>query len=123
MKVEIELADLESLKKQLSDSNALIEKLKYENSQFQKDKLVERAINLSYSFFEDYMKAVFKKLGFNYPVSSFMKSNERPAIKYSIDFDMLDEKWYQHGKLDIYLSAEITSQFKSAYLNMGVLAE
>ena len=116
MKIEIEFEAVESLKEQIKrlqkDKNELESKL---NSLDEKV-LKQQANDLARKIFGDVMNRVFTDLGF-----------EDKTWLNDVDFGNLQhylgKTWWNSDKLEIQLGANISNQFKGAYLRMGIKTE
>ncbi len=116
-KVEIEMSELKKMQDEISqlkeDNMQLIEDL----SKLDENTLKEQAVDLSYRLFNNYMEAVFEKLGFE-PMNGYAVYD----VKYLPT--RLGENWYAGGEnLDIKvgLGVYVVDQFRSAFLKIGVV--
>ena len=117
MKIEIELEEVESLREKVENQSFKIMHLEEELRNLNKEVLTDKAIKLSYYLFENYVRCIFQKLGFNgtpiHPI--YMKNNmER----------LLGKTWYEESdKIEVELGVEILNDFKKAFLNIGVIPQ
>jgi len=112
MKIEIELEEIESLRKQIADltrSKEFTEKRLYEA---RIEEMENKAIKLSRKLFNKYMQATFKALGFD--------DNSFGDV---VDFDLgynQDKKWFEQD-ITVTLSASVSEHFRRAYMTIGLL--
>lgn len=113
MKIEIELSEVEKLKEENKVKTQKIIELETKLKELSEDELKESAVKLSFTLFENYMSCVFKHLGFEpFGESVIIKDNLRP---------WLGKSWWNSEKLNIQIGANITNQFKNAFLSIGIL--
>lgn len=116
MKIEIELNDLESLRKENQDLKKSNEELKLKLISLNEDELKKHAIGLSRSMFGSVMNRIFTELGF-----------EDSICLSDIDFGELEhylgKNWWCSEKINVVLGANITNQFRKAYLRIGIKTE
>jgi hypothetical protein len=117
MKIEIELSELEHLKNELSEKNNIIKTIEKELKDLDKEHLTEKAVQLSFKLFDDYLAKVFEKLGF--------KVSQNKFYLHTSDVSNLINKpyWYNEEKITFELGADITGQFKEAFLKIGVIVD
>ena len=112
MKIEIELEELESIKRRLEVSELEKQKIQKEMELLGEDYLVGKALDLSYSMFKKYIKFVFKELGFNDDSEVYVDQSLRR---------MFIAQWYNKPEqIDLKIGATITNKFKHAVLSIGV---
>jgi hypothetical protein len=115
MKIEIEYEDIEKLKKQLVFSQNEVAELKAKMSLLSEDKLKQDAVNLSERLLNDYLATIFDKLG--------LTTNNRP-VNFECGLKAeLGSSWWQSERLSVTIGATVTSEFKRAFLNIGVITD
>lgn len=114
MKVEVEFSEIEDLKKELELSQKKVRELTYKLEDLSSQKLEEKAVELSLSLFENYMAAVFEKLGFNQNETKTILIDRRLSPH-------IGAKWWNKEKIQIEVGATITTSFKSAFVHLGIL--
>lgn len=117
MKIEIELQEIESIKKGNDSLKKEIEKLKIELKSLDKEELRKQAVDLSRQMFENVVHRVFKELGFEKP---FTLSND---INFRQLEHWLGKDWWVHQDLEVEIGATITNKFKRAFLKLGIKTE
>jgi hypothetical protein len=113
VKVEIELQELENLRREvriLEDEN---EKLKRKVEDLNEDVLVRKAVDLSWRLFTSYQNSVFEKLGFD----------QENIITIETTSDLkkeLGQSWWASERLNFNLGAIVTNEYRKAFLKIGV---
>ena len=113
MKITVDIKEIELL-------NQIITELKKENQDLQNQlKIVdpqemrEQAMTLAQNIFISSFEKICEKLGFICSTNMF-----------DIDFKQLEsrlgKKWWESEKLDIKVGATLTTEFKNAFIRMGV---
>lgn len=125
MKVEIELNDLEALKLEALNKQSEIVQLKIKLNELDEHTLKQKAVDLSLRLLNDYLQCVFLSLGFDQKDEKNNDTIFRGSIKYKMPiYHMLDFPWSnEFDRLNIQLGADITRQFRNAYLEIGVTPE
>jgi hypothetical protein len=116
MKIEIELSEIEKLKeklKQLEDEKMNLQK---QLEALSERELISKAVNLSYKLFDNYMQAVFEKLGFE------KWKRGSVLIDYNIE-NWFSKDWWNDKRLNVEICVDIRNKFKSAFLKIGVIPE
>ena len=113
MKIEIELLEVEKLQEENKVKSQKIIELETKLKELSENKLKESAVKLSFTLFENYMSCVFKRLGFE-------PFRESVIIKDDL-IHWLGKSWWNSEKLNIQIGANITNQFKKAFLSIGIL--
>jgi hypothetical protein len=114
MKIEIELEDVEYLKRQLREAQEERDELKKEIEKLSPDALKREALQLSYRLFNDYMTAVFEELGFDQ-----WKKN---SVIYPPNLvSWYGEEWWRNDRIKFEFGAEVTTEFRSAFIRINVL--
>ena len=116
MKIEIEFGEVEILRDTIFKQKEEIKQLKEQLSLLDEKSLQDKAISLSFHLFETYIAAVFQRLGLE-PMHG-----ESVRIPDSLNH-YLGADWWRRGRLEITLGANITSRFKKAFLNLGIIAK
>jgi hypothetical protein len=114
MKIEIEFGEVEILRDTIFKQKEEIKQLKEQLSLLDEKSLQDKAISLSFHLFETYIAAVFQRLGLE-PMHG-----ESVRIPDSLNH-YLGADWWRRGRLEITLGANITSRFKKAFLNLGII--
>ena len=113
MKIEIELSEVEKLKDENKVKSQKINELEAKLKELSENELKESAVKLSFTLFENYMSSVFKHLGFE---------TFRESVRINEDLrHWLGKSWWNSEKLNIQIGVNITNQFKTAFLSIGVL--
>lgn len=117
MKIEIEYAEVENLKRQIERQEKEIKTLETELKSLDKNKLHSDAIELSRQMFNQYVTAIFAKLGFadrGYACGVIFEDNLE---------HWLGKNWYTSDRLRITFGATVTETFKSAFLSLGIITK
>ena len=114
MKVEVELQELENLRRDvriLEDEN---EKLQRKIKELNEDELIRKAVDLSWRLFANYQNAVFEKLGF--------EQKEIITLETTADLKKeLGQSWWNSERLNFNLGAIVTNEYRKAFLKIGVI--
>lgn len=113
MKIEIELSEVEKLKEENKIKSQKIIELETKLKELSENELKESAVKLSFTLFENYMNCVFRHLGFE-------QFRETVIIKDDLRH-WLGKSWWNSEKLNIQIAANITNQFKNAFLSIGII--
>lgn len=116
MKIEIEFGEVEILRDTIFKQEEEIKQLKEQLSLLDEKSLQDKAISLSFHLFETYIAAVFQRLGLE-PMHG-----ESVRIPDSLNH-YLGTEWWRRGRLEIILGANVTSRFKKAFLNLGIITK
>jgi hypothetical protein len=116
MKIEIEFGEVEILRDTIFKQEEEIKQLKEQLSLLDEKLLQDKAISLSFRLFETYIAAVFQRLGLE-PMHG-----ESVRIPDSLNH-YLGTEWWRRGRLEIILGANVTSRFKKAFLNLGIISK
>ena len=116
MKIEIEFGEVEILRDTIFKQKEEIKQLKEQLSLLDEKSLQDKAISLSFHLFETYIAAVFQRLGLE-PMHG-----ESVRIPDSLNH-YLGADWWRRGRLEITLGANVTSRFKKAFLNLGIVSK
>ncbi len=116
MKIQIELEEVEKLKAELQATKEKLQEAKEKLSEISEETLKQKAVNLSWRLFDNYMSAVFIHLGFN-----------EPWNKQTVRADNLEhwvgKEWWKSGKIEIEVCANVTTKFREAFLRIGVITQ
>ena len=116
MKIEIELEDIELLKEQIKRLQKDKTELETKLNLLDEKALKQQAVDLARKLFGDVMNRVFSELGF-----------EDKTWLNDVDFGKLQHylgaSWWNSEKLEIELGANVSNQFREAYLRMGIKTE
>jgi len=116
MKIEIEASDFEQIRAEAADLRARNKELLDALIALDEHKLREDAVLLAQRMFDDACAAVFEKLGFEQNQSVYSVSFEN--LEYS-----LGERWKKRERLSVTLGAEITTEFRKAFIKLGIVPE
>lgn len=117
MKIEIELSELENLKEKIISLEIQNKKLEEKTKSSSEDELIKKAVRLSYKLFDNYMFAVFKKLGFG-------EWHKNSVIIHDNLEHWIGKDWYfTTERINIEIGAEITNIFKRAFLAISIITE
>lgn len=117
MKVEVELHEIEALREELRNAKKESEYYKSELAKLDPNKLKDDAVRLSKGLLNSYIAAIFEKLGFEVD-----ELNEPVRFKDDVQYH-LGQAWYKSNRLEVEIGATITSNFKRAFLNLGLKIE
>lgn len=118
MKIEIELQEVEALRRQINELEVANDILKGKLKDLDESDLKDKAIRLSYRLLDNYLAAVFEGLGFT------QKYNDSTVIVKSDLERYLGKNWWDNkDRIKFELGAEITTEFKRAFLKIGVMPE
>ena len=116
MKIEVELAEVESLRSQLQQKEMEVNELEIKLKELSEPELKQKAVRLSYRLFDNYMAAVFKHLGFG--------EWQRDSVIIREDLEhWLGKDWWDSDRITVELGANVTTKFKSAFLSIGILSK
>jgi hypothetical protein len=111
--MKIELSEVENLKEENKSKSQKIIELETKLKELSESELKESAVKLSFILFENYMSCVFRHLGFeSFRESVIVKDDLR---------HWLGKSWWNSEKINIQIGANITNQFKNAFLSIGIL--
>ena len=112
MKVEIEYSEIESLHNEINRLKKTIKEQSDKLSSMDERVINENIEKLAFIMFNSCMRCVFEKLGFN---------DEFQAIKYETDLNhYIGKNWWESDRIEVELGAVITTNFKRAFLNLGI---
>jgi hypothetical protein len=113
MKIEIEFEEVESLKNQLYNETQKVRKLEEKLKSLDEKQLNKKAIGLSYKLCEDYLVAIFTKLGFDEKQSGLVVEEN---LEHWIGKD-----WYTRDeRINLKFNILISNEFKKAVISLGV---
>jgi hypothetical protein len=115
MKIEVELSEIEQLKAELQREKERAKKLENDLNELSEKELKEKAVRLSWRLFDNYMEAVFKHLSFETRIGGSVIT--RDNLEH-----YLGKEWYNSPRINFELGATVTEKFKSAFLNIGIIA-
>jgi hypothetical protein len=117
MKIEIELAEVERLRSQLQQREQQVNELEKKLKELSESELKQKAVRLSYRLFDNYMAAVFKHLG-------FVEEWQRDSVIVRDNLEhWIGKDWWNSDRITIELGANVTTKFKSAFLEIGILTK
>ena len=112
MKIEIELQEVENLRNKVAYLEGENEKLKKQIHDLNEDELKGKAVSLSWRLFENYISAVFEKLGF--------ENHNQRCVRMIPDLqNELGRTWWTSQRLTVDVSIEVSNQFRKAFLDLG----
>ena len=114
MKIEIELHEVESLRKTVNTQEAEINNLRSHLKNLEEQELKRHSVIVAEKMCNAVLKAIFEKLGFESNTGFFDGLNFRNLEHY------YGENWMKHKDLEVTLEANITKEFKRAFINMGI---
>jgi hypothetical protein len=116
-KVEIELDDLNHLKKQLEEKDKQLkissERIYSLEQDSNREFLRNKAIDLASNLFDKYIGVVFRELGFKNAEYGNIDFSEYRNINYT--------NFYKYDDVKISLGAKIKTDFKWAFLSIGII--
>lgn len=115
MKIQIEFEEVEAIRRRLEYVEGENNRLEKELAALDQRQLKENAIKLSNTLFNEYMSAVFKSLGFNAWIDR--------GVQFNIHHDMLGKPWQRRDDLEVTVHASVSKEFRSAFLNIGVVPQ
>ena len=116
MKIEIELNDLENIRKETAFLKEENRKLKAELNELTESKIKEKIVKHSHLLFDSYMCSVFKRLGFN--------NWERDSVVIPHNLEhWIGNDWYNSERIDVKIGVDILGEFKKAFLHIGIKTE
>jgi len=113
MKVEIDLDDLENLKKQIRSLTQEKKELETELKMLDEKALKSKAVDLARKMYGGVMLRVYEQLGFK----DITGMGQVDFIELE---DRLGDKWYESEKLNVTLGATIIGDFRGAFMTMGI---
>lgn len=113
MKVEIELQDLEAIRKENERLKDTIIELNIKIQALNEDELKRNSIILASRMFDSVMSQVFNELGFqdlhpNHTINFLQLEHE------------LGKSWYNADKLEVEIGTKITNKIKAAFIEFSV---
>lgn len=114
MKIEIELHELETLRKTMNEQEAEINNLRSHLKNLEEEELRRHSVIVAEKICNAVLQAIFKKLGF--------ENNTRfyDGLKFRNLEYYYGKDWMKHKDLEVTLEANITKEFKRAFINMGI---
>jgi hypothetical protein len=114
MKIEIDLQELENLRRDVRIFEESNEELKRKFKELNEDELIKKAVDLSWRLFTDYQNSVFEKLGF--------EQTNVITIETTADLKReLGVSWWNSERLKFNLGAIVTNEYRNAFLRIGVI--
>jgi hypothetical protein len=115
MKIEIELSELEEIRSDLKKAEEQKKQLQEKLNGLSEEELKAKAVRLSYRLFDNYMAAVFKHLGFE-------EDWQRDSVIVKDNLEhWIGKDWWNSDRISVELCATVTTQFKSAFIRIGIL--
>ena len=112
MKIEIEFEEVEKIRRYNKQMEEKLEELGEKLRSLEEPKIKERIVNGSKVLFRAYFEKVASELGMD------------PAAWESVRFDGLEHwvgaEWWKSDLIQVTLSANITSEWRSIFLSLGV---
>jgi hypothetical protein len=113
MKIEIELEQVESLKREITYLEKKNEEVEKKLKEYDLNQLESKAIRLATRLTEKYLTAICSKLGFS--------SSYGGNVEFSNLNHWVGKKWYEEDKkFEVKLSATLTEQLRYAFIKIGV---
>jgi len=117
MKIEIEFEEVQALKKTISILNERNRELEEKLELFNEKKIIYNARELSKKLLREYLKLIFKELGFD------DNNNLYPPVSFGSIESKLGIEWYRSEMVNVVIGAEITNQWRRAFICFGILPE
>lgn len=114
MKIEIELHEVESFRKTISNQKVEIGNLRSHLKNLEEKELRRHSIKVAEQMCNAVFKTIFDKLGFEINTGFFDGLNFRNLEHY------YGKDWMKHKDLKVTLGVNITKEFKRAYVNMDI---
>jgi len=114
MTIEIDVQELENLRRDVRIFEESNEELKRKFKDLNEDELIKKAVDLSWRLFTDYQNAVFEKLGFT----------QTNIITFETTADLTKElgvNWWNSERIKFNLGAIVTNEYRNAFLRIGVI--
>lgn len=105
MKIEIELADLEALKRDLEQSNSHNHELQKRLNSFDEKAIQEKARDAARAMLVDVLQVLFNKIGIDFESSDLTLSENYLAHH-------LGHNWLESPELEIIIGATLTNKWK-----------
>lgn len=116
MKIEIEFEEVEAIRKRLEYQEQENERLCKKLDALDEKVLKKQAVDLSMKLLDEYVLRIFKGLGFE---SGYMNR----AVNFEGVDEHLGSPWWKRDDLDITIGVSIHKEFRSAFLNIGVVPQ
>lgn len=113
--LSIEMQEYDAMRNEIKKQKEEIKKLEGKLNQLSEDKLRSDAIQLSYKLMEDYMSAIFEKLGFE---SRFDATHVESNLEH-----WLGKFWWRSDRIKFTIGATVTEEFRKAFLNIGIITK
>lgn len=113
MKVEIELSYIEALKKQINELEKENARMSDELKSLMPEELRKQAGALAIDMLKEINSKVFKELGFDSDPFGDVRFKENVV-------HFLGEDWFKSDRLYVELGATITTEYKNAFLRLGI---
>lgn len=118
-KIEIDIEDFDHLRGEKQRLEQIIEEKDGQiyalRQQLDKKDYQEKAVVLADRLTSEYLKAIFKSLGFDQ--EHWQTIDFSHEIKYKRDSDL----WYTYPDLKVELNASVCESFRDAFLRIGVI--
>ncbi|MFH2144235.1 MAG: hypothetical protein ABIJ97_17545 [Bacteroidota bacterium] len=116
MKIEIEIEEIEKLKRTINELYAKNSALEGKIEQLKPVELKQKAVMLALNLTGTYLNATFKALGFNEKIDSLDY-----VFQLNENFnDLLDARVWEFPALDVKLNIHITEAMKNAFIKIGI---
>ena len=114
MKIEIELSELESLRKDLLNQKEINIKLENKLKELDESELKQSAVKLAYHLTDCYLKAIFTKLGFD---------DSRSGLVVNSNLEhYIGKRWYHKlDEIKVEVGVNILNNFRRAFIDIGVV--
>lgn len=115
MKIEIELEEIEALKKDIErlefDNRNLMTQLEY----LDEKELIDKAMRLSQELTIKCLGKIFEKLGFE-------NHTNMSDLPYRFNLrDGYGKYWWNSDNIEVEISATITNKMRSAFIRVGIV--
>lgn len=114
-KIEIELSEVERMRNHIHEIETKLYDANVKLKELDEDELKRRAVRLSRHLADQYIKLVFRKLGFD-------DSMIETGLKYEDGLiSLIGKDWFtKDDKVHFTIGAQITNKFRTAFISLGV---
>lgn len=115
MKIEIELEEVERLRRELRETKDQLRQAEEQLKAISPETMTRKAKSISIRLFEEYMEAAFAKLGFG------PWQGQAVHFEYFIEQKLKNDPWWKSDQVKMNISAFVTDEFRDAFLRIGVI--